>query len=103
MVSTSGGSVRFTRGSSTSLISESQTEEIAEDNRETEESETESISVGSEGPKPKKFRSDVWDFFTKVPGRKKVLCGLCKNKYSYLGTTSNLREHLLRYHKEKYK
>ena len=67
--------MRFTRGSSASLISESQTEEIAEDNRETEESETESISAGSEGPKPKKFRSDVWDFFTKVPGGKKVLCG----------------------------
>ena len=95
--------MRFTRGSSASLISESQTEEIAEDNRETEESETESISAGSEGPKPKKFRSDVWDFFTKVPGGKKVLCGLCKNEYSYLGATSNLREHLLRYHKEKYK
>ena len=99
--------MRFTRGSNASLISESQTEEIPEDNRETEESETESISAGSEGPKLKKFRSDVWDFFTKVPGGKKVLGevlgGLCKNEYSYLGTTSNLREYLLRYHKEKYK
>ena len=47
--------MRFTRGSSTSLISESQTEEITEDNRETEESETESISAGSEGPKPKQL------------------------------------------------
>ena len=32
-----------------------------------------------------------------------MLCGLCKNEYSYLGATSNLREHLLRYHKDKYK
>jgi len=38
----------------------------------------------------------------KVPGEKKVLCGLCNNEYSYLGTTSNLREHLRRHHKDKY-
>jgi len=38
-----------------------------------------------------------------VPGEKKVLCGLCNNKYSYLGTTSNLREHLHRHHKDKYR
>jgi len=36
----------------------------------------------------------------KVPGEKKVLCGLCNN---YLGTTSNLREHLHCHHKDKYK
>jgi len=55
------------------------------------------------GRSQKYFCSDVWDFFTKVPGEKKVLCGLCNNKYSYLGTTSNLREHLHRHHKDKYK
>jgi len=26
----------------------------------------------------------------KVPGEKKVLCGLCNNEYSYLGTTGNI-------------
>ena len=30
-------------------------------------------------------------------------CRLCKNKYAYLGTTSNLRDHLICYHKDKYK
>ena len=80
MAFTSGGSA--TRGLSASLISESQNE----DDQETEESETESISASSEVLKPKKFRSDVWDIFTKVPGGKKVLCGLCNNEYSYLVT-----------------
>ena len=32
-----------------------------------------------------------------------MLCGLCNNEYSYLGTTSNLREHLRRHHKDQYK
>ena len=76
---------------------------ITEDDGNTE-IETESVSTSSEGvKKPKKFCSDVWDFFTKIPNGKKVLCGLCKNEYSYLGATSNLREHLLHYHKDKYK
>jgi len=52
MVSTSGGSA--TRSLSASLISESRNEEIVEDNQETKESETESISASSEGPKSKK-------------------------------------------------
>jgi len=99
MASTSGGSA--TSGSSASLINESQNEEIVEDNQETEESETESISASSEGLKPKKFCSDVWDFSMKVSGEKKVLCGLCTNKFSYLGTT--IREHLRCHHKDKYK
>jgi len=34
---------------------------------------------------------------------KKVLCQVCNNEYSYLGTTSNLRDHLIHYHKDKYK
>jgi len=93
-----------TCGLSASLISESQNEEIVEDDQETEESETESISASSEGPKKKKFCSDVWDFFTKAPGGKKVLCRLYNNEeHSYLGTTSSLREHLHRDHKDKYK
>ena len=100
MASTPGRSISCGPSSSTS---ECVTEEVAEDDGDTE-SETESISTSCEGvKKPKKFRSDVWDFFTKMPGGKKVLCGLCKNEYSYLGATSNLREHLLRYHKDKYK
>jgi len=51
MAFTSGGSA--TRGSSASLISESQNEEIVENDQETEESEAESISANSEGLKPK--------------------------------------------------
>jgi len=100
MAFTPGRSVTCGLSSGTS---EYVTEKIAEDDGNTE-SETESISASSEGvKKPKKFRSDVQDFFTKMPGGKKVLCGFCKNECSYLGATSNLREHLLRYHKEKYK
>ena len=64
-------------------------------------SETESVI---DGQKPaKKLRSDVWGYFEKNAGGKKVQCRLCKNEYAYLGTTSNLRDHLIRYHREKYK
>ena len=68
-------------------------------------SETESVSIESvDSQKPaKKFRSDVWGYFEKNAGGKKVQCRLCKNEYAYLGTTSNLRDHLIRYHREKYK
>ena len=78
--------------------------EISEDNPPTAASETESVFVDSgDSLQSKKYRSDVWNYFTKDTGRKKVLCQLCNNEYSYLGTTSNLRDHLMRYHKDKYK
>ena len=61
MASTPGRSISCGPSSSTS---ECVTEEVAEDDGDTE-SETESISTSCEGvKKPKKFRSDVWDFFT---------------------------------------
>ena len=57
----------------------------------------------NDSQRPKKYHSDVWNYFTKNAAEKKVLCQLCNNEYSYLGT-SNLREdHLIRYHKDKYK
>jgi len=75
--------------------------EISEDNPA---SETESIVMeSSDSQRPKKCHSEMWDYFTKNTGRKKVLCQLCSNEYSYLGTTSNLRDHLIHYHKDKYK
>ena len=88
------------RESSTDTRSE-RSSEISEDNPA---SETESVvAESSDSQRPKKCRSDVWDYFTKNAGGKKVLCRLCNNEYSYLGTTSNLRDHLIRYHKDKYK
>ena len=68
-------------------------------------SETESVSIDSvDSQKPaKKFRSDVWGYFKKNASGKKVHKRKCKNEYAYLGTTSNLRDHLIRYHKDKYK
>ena len=68
-------------------------------------SETESVgikSVNSQKP-AKKFRSDIWGYFERNSSGKKVHCRLCKQEYAYLGTTSNLRDHLIRYHKDKYK
>ena len=64
--------------------------------------ETESIVESSSGSTGK-FRSDVWCYFTKKAFEKKALCQLCNREYAYLGTTSNLRDHLLRFHKDKYK
>ena len=68
-------------------------------------SETESVSnesVNSQKP-AKKFRSDFWDYFKKNASRKKVWCRLCEHENAYLETTSNLRDHLICYHKDKYK
>ena len=67
-------------------------------------SETESVSiesVNSQKP-PNKFHSDVWGYFKKNASGKKVQCRLCKHEYAYLGTASNLRDHLICYHKDKY-
>ena len=68
-------------------------------------SETESISIECvESLKSaKKFLSEVWDYFEKNASGKKVQCQLCKNEYAYLGAIGNLRDHLNRYHKDKYK
>ena len=86
--------------SSSKTRSETRSERSSEDNPATAASETESIFVdSSDSLRPKKYRSDVWDYFTKDTGRKKMLCRLCNNEYSYLGATSNL----IRYHKDKYK
>ena len=69
-------------------------------------SETESVNIESVNSQKsaKKFCSDVWDYFEKnASGGKKVHCQLCKNEFAYLGTTSNLRDHLICHHKDKYK
>ena len=68
-------------------------------------SETESASNESvNGQKPaKKFCSDIWDYFKKNISGKKVWYRLCENEYAYLGTTSNLRDHLIHYYKDKHK
>ena len=88
-------------GSLTENCSDTRSERGSEDRV----SETESVSIDSvDSKKPaKKFRSDVWGYFEKNASGKKVQCRLCKNEYAYLGTTSNLRDHLIRYHKDKYK
>lgn len=65
-------------------------------------SEVESFVESSSGSTGK-FRSDVWSYFTKNVGAKKASCRLCNKDYAYLGTTTNLRDHLLRFHKDKYK
>ena len=80
----------------TEICSNSRNERGSEDRV----SETESVSIESvDSQKPaKKFRSDVWGYFEKNAGGKKVQC-----RYAYLGTASNLRDHLIRYHREKYK
>ena len=59
-------------------------------------------SVNSQKP-AKKFCSDVRGYFEKNANGKKVRCRLCEHEYAYLGTMSNLRDHLVRYHKDKYK
>ena len=43
------------------------------------------------------LRSDVWNYFDKVEG-KSVTCEVCKQKFAYHGSTTNLRDHLQRTH-----
>ena len=89
----------------TESLTESCSDTRSERGSEDRVSETESISIESvDSQKPaKKFRSDVWGYFEKNANGKKVQCRLCEHEYAYLGTTSNLRDHLVRYHKDKYK
>ena len=56
----------------------------------------------SDCQRSKKYHSDVRNYFSKNVSRKKVLCQLCNNQYSYLRTTSNLRDPLIPCHKDKY-
>ena len=60
------------------------------------------ISVDSQKP-AKKFHSDIWGYFEKNASEKKVQCRLCEHEYAYLRTMSNMRYHLICYHKDKYK
>ena len=89
----------------TESLIESCSDTRSERGSEDRVSETESVNIESVDSQKsaKKFRSDVWDYFEKNASGKKVHCRLCKNEYSYLGTTSNLRDHLIRHHKDKYK
>lgn len=44
-------------------------------------------------------RSDVWNYFTILTNEKeKAKCNLCSMMYSYKGTASNLKKHLLSKH-----
>jgi len=87
------------RTSDRSCASDKNSKCNTEETSETEAiGETETSSTSSA-----KFRSDVWSYFTKCTNGKKVLCQLSNNGYAYHGVTSSLRNHLQRYHKDKYK
>ena len=72
-------------------------------------SETSPSSSSETGPplkKPQVSRSDVWDFFEKLPDTdKKVRCILChpQKDFAFHGGTTNLREHLSSKHPLEYK
>lgn len=48
------------------------------------------------------MKSDVWKYFSKLDG-KTVKCDLCTKELAFHGTTTNLRNHLLRSHPDQYK
>jgi len=48
---------------------------------------------GSEDATGKRV-SDVWKHFIKSADRKKAVCTICDKELSYLGGTTNLRDHL---------
>ncbi|XP_065892775.1 E3 SUMO-protein ligase ZBED1-like [Dysidea avara] len=53
------------------------------------------------GDSSRRNRSDVWQYFKK-DGSRNVICTLCKGKFAYHGSTSNLRDHLQRSHSAVY-
>lgn len=51
------------------------------------------------------LKADVWKFFSRIKDNdnSKVRCDICKKEFAYHGTTSNMRDHLSRVHKDQYK
>lgn len=71
------------RESSNKTRSETQSERSGEIKEDNPTSEMESAFVeSSDSQRPKKYCSDVWNYFTKNAAGKKVLCRLCNNEYS---------------------
>ena len=68
-------------------------------------SETEIVSIESvDSQKPaKRFCSDIWDYFKRMQVERKCGVNYVNTEYAYLVRMSNLRDHLIRYHKDKYK
>lgn len=48
----------------------------------------------------RKNKSPVWKVFIKDAARKRTVCTLCGKEFKYRYTTTNLRDHLKRYHPE---
>ena len=51
------------------------------------------------------LKADVWKFFSRIKSNDKdtkVKCELCSREFAYHGTTSNMRDHLSRAHKDQY-
>ena len=66
---------------------------------ESEETQ-ESTGIGTTNNRAK---SDVWLYFSKGPTTTSALCTLCKREYAYRSRTSNLRNHLVCSHSDKFK
>ena len=60
----------------------------------------ESTGIGTTNNRAK---SDVWLYFSKGPTTTSALCTLCKREYAYRSGTSNLRNHLVCSHSDKFK
>lgn len=73
--------------SSSVVISEERSEEDAEECSENSVSDVDG----------KKYKSQVWKFFTKK-GEKSVTCNICNAGLSYHGGTSSMLQHLKRKH-----
>ena len=48
-------------------------------------------------------KSDVWLYFSMGPTSTSALRTLCEREYAYRGGTSNLQDHLVRSHSDKFK
>ncbi|XP_065891555.1 zinc finger BED domain-containing protein 4-like [Dysidea avara] len=73
---------------------DSQGEEDEEDNGEDNDGSTTATSTSEE---TRKYKSQVWKFFTKK-NAKSVVCTLCNKSLAYHGGTSSMLQHLSRKH-----
>ena len=58
---------------------------------------TRAINMATRQGSSRRLRSDVWKYFDKV-GSKSVTSKVCKQKFAFHGSTTNLRNHLQRSH-----
>lgn len=76
-------------------------EEVPKEVPLVQETVTEGETEAVETHGSTRAKSDVWNHFV-INGSKTAMCLLCLKDFAYHGGSSNLRDHLLRFHSEEF-